>query len=226
MTREIVRAWAARCEAERILPQDREAAIAEVAGWCELLAAGDHAELERLVALHGRAHGYDGRPASSLAGRMLALEASAPSAQAPALRQMLRVALDAYAIGLAEAKDARHHRAIRDMTPLFRVSGQRLVLMLIGPLLPELIDAAMARLLNERVASGADTAIIDLLGAGPPDERFCRTVAGLLRDPAATKLSLVLTGADPDALRGELASAGADLSRVRFEPRLSDVLDP
>jgi len=233
----IVSGWTARADAERVLERDREASIAEVAGWIALaLSARDDTsatnELLKLVALHGRMAGAEGRSASALALRMGALDEAWKAAASDSyrsvsgvLRTMTRVALDAHGLGAAEARDARHHRAIRDMTPVFRAGVGRVVLILIGPMIPELIDSAMARLLNTCAAEEASTAVIDVLGAAPDDARFHETVAALLRDPAGYKLSLVLTGlADPDRTRAGLTAAGAEMARIKLVPQLSDVL--
>lgn len=233
----IVSAWTARADAERVLERDREASIAELAGWVVLaLTAKDDAsataELLKLVALHGRMVGFEGRPASSLALRMVGLEqawASAAPGSFPGvssvLRAMLRVAIDAHGLGLGEARDARHHRAVRDMTPVFRAGPGRVVVILIGPMIAELIDSAMARLLHECAAAEARVAVIDVLGAAPDDARLYHTLAALLRDPVGAHLSLVLSGL-PDAERTQagLVAAGCDMSRIRWMPRLSDVL--
>lgn len=227
----IVHDWTRRAEQDRVLPRDAASAVAEVAGWVtEALASAE--ELSKLVALHGRAAGFEGVPASVVALRLGALEdawrtaapASFDGVQA-SLRTALRVALDAHGLGAAEARDARHHRAIRDMTPIFRTRGDRVVALLLGPMIPELIDAAMARILHETAAAETSAVVIDLLGAAPDDERFHHTVAALLREPPLYKRTVILSGlADPVRTKAGLAAAGADLERIRFAPRLSDVL--
>lgn len=231
----IVGAWTRRAERDRVLGKAAEPAIAEVAGWVTvILESGEAAsgELGKLMALYGRTAGFEGTPASVVALRIGALEdawreAMPSSAEriAPLLRTLLRVALDAHGLGAAEARDARHHRAIRDMTPIFRAGGDKLVAILLGPMIPELIDAAMARILHEVAAAEPQTVVLDLLGAEPDDARFHHTVAALLREPALYKRTLTLTGlADGVRTRAGLSAAGADLDRVRFAPRLSDVL--
>lgn len=231
---EIVHAWTRRAEADRVLGKDAEPAIAEIAGWITVLReSGDTAtgELGKLVALHGRTAGFEGVPGSIVALRLGALEDAweevAPDEHRrvrPILRTMLRVALDAHGLGAAEARDARHHRAIRDMTPLFRV-GDRVVALLLGPMIPELIDALMARVLHELAANEASAVVLDVLGAGPDDARLHHTIAALLREAPMYKRTLILTGlGDPTRTRAGLGAAGADLDRVRFVPRLSDAL--
>lgn len=227
----IVTAAVRRLEGERPLGRGRDATIAELAGWVALgLDPEGEAELLRLLSLHGRSEGLGGHPASTVALRLLALDEgwreAAPGSHAKVARLLrlgLAAALDAHDLGVAEARDALHHREIREMTPLFGAGSGRIVLVLLTPLLPELLDAAMARLLNARGA--AHTAVIDLLGAGAEDRRLYDTLAGLLRDPAAAGLRLVLTGCRDEAVtRAGLAAAGADLGRIGFAPSLSVLL--
>jgi len=230
---DVVRAWVARAERDRVLGRELEALVAEVAGWVELLLEPrDREELTKLLALHGRAAGFEGRPASVLALRLMALEeawAEAAPDTAPTvlpyLRTLLRVALDAHSLGAAEARELRHHRALRDMTPVFRAVGGRVVAILLGPLVPDLLDAAMARVLHTYAGGECSTIVLDLLGAERDDARFADTIAALLAEPAVRGGVVVLTGlSDPARTEALLREARAELSRVRMVPRLSDVL--
>lgn len=229
----MVRAWVARAERDRVLGRELEALVAEVAGWVELLLEPrDREELTKLLALHGRAAGFEGLPASVLALRLMALEEAwaeaapdtAPTAL-PYLRTLLRVALDAHSLGAAEARELRHHRALRDMTPVFRAAGGRVVAILLGPLVPDLLDAAMARVLHTYAGGECSTIVLDLLGAERDDARFADTIAALLVEPAVRGGTVILTGlSDPARTEALLRDARAELSRVRVLPRLSDVL--
>jgi hypothetical protein len=141
-------------------------------------------------------------------------------------REMLRVAADAHALGTREQQEARYHRQIRDFTPLVHLEGGRTVLaFLLGPMTPDLIDAALGRLLRECARNEATTAVIDMFGAEADDDRFHRTIRALLEEPPGRKLTLVLTGLrDAETTRAALSNLGADVARVRFEVSLNEYL--
>lgn len=236
---ELLETWLQALEAERALSGSKEAAAAELGTWLALLepaAEGDEPaqhELFKLVAFHARSLGFEGQPASLVVLRVELLQEALRTAggtePAPALRavvrSMLRIAADAHALGAAERLTAKHHREIRDFSPLVRLDEQTVLAFMLGPMTPELIDAITGRLLRECAMIGAKTAVLDVFGAAADDDRFQRTIAELLRQPPAKNLTLVLAGLrDVEGTRAALSGLGVDPARVRFTATLSEYL--
>jgi hypothetical protein len=236
----VLTAWAELLDREQVGPRGgRDAALAELGPWLELIdsaVAGDEPakkELDKLVAFQARSLGIEDRPASSavlrvhLLGEALAQVNGKLSPPLRAhLRWLMRIAADAHALGAAERSENRHHREIRDFSPVFRLRGDTVVAMMLGPMTPEIIDAITGRLLRECAASGAKVAVLDCFGAAEDDDRFHRTIAAMLAASSARDLELVLTGLrDPERTRRALQAIDAKLERLRLVPSLGAYLE-
>jgi hypothetical protein len=237
---DLLEAWLRRLNDDKLLSAKPEAMAALLGAWLAQLepaAAGDAAsahELMKQLAFHARELGLEGRTASLAQLQILALDdlllsrSAALGAGLAPLRRVVReatlVVADAHALGLAERLRAGHHRQIRDFTPIVRVAEDVVLGFLLGPMSADLIDAAVGGLLRAAASAGARTAILDIFGAGPEDQRFYRTIESMLA--ANTRIRFVLTGLpDPARTQAALAALGIDLSRITFEPRLNEYLE-
>ncbi|MCC7384500.1 MAG: hypothetical protein IT384_21815 [Deltaproteobacteria bacterium] len=233
----ILARWLDLVAKEEVLSGSREALESELSGWLELLEAASapgpsRHELDKLVAFHARSQGLENLPASATALRVHLLEDAArdvhgelPPELHSQLKWMLRVAADAHALGQAEHLENRHHREIRDFSPLLRLDDDTVVAFMLGPMTPELIDAVTGRLLRDCAATGATTAVLDVLGAQPDDDRFHRTIVALLESDVGRRLKLVLSGLrDVEGTRAALGRLGADLARLELVESASTFL--
>jgi hypothetical protein len=210
-------------------------AAAELEGWIELLYAardgdaGAETDLYRLIAMHGRRLGQEGRPASAAILQPLLLEDTLEAELGvdhpfrSHVRELVKIVADAHALGQGERTENAHDKMLRTSSPVLRLGQRAVVGWLIGPLRPDTIDAVVGRLFAECAGAGAPMAILDLSTAGPPTDVFFRTVAGYSKSDVAKKYRLVITGVDETA-REQIAALGADLSTFDVHERLYDVL--
>lgn len=235
----VLESWVSQLAQEKLLMAEREALTAELGSWLQLLeagAAGDPgatSELLRLVALHCKTLGYDGRPASAVVMQIARLE-DAFLAQGPtptpavlrSIREMVRVAADAQALGQSERLKERAIDELKHRSPVFHLPHAVLGC-LMGAMRAELMDALLGRMLRECTRHGLDQLILDISCADDPDDRFFRTIHGLFTSPDVPPVSLTITGArDVGAMRAALHKLGVDTPRLRYAAELGEVLGP
>lgn len=229
-------AWVRRMAAAKVLMGEKEGIEAELSGWLELLdraVAGEawaETELSRLVALHARNLGAEGRPASAVLMQIILLdetlqEVGRADQTRELIQHLLRLVADAHEAGVTQRLTAKHRKRLSAMAPVIRLGDRAVVGFLLGPMQPELLDALVGRVLREAVRSGAKVAVIDCLGADRDDEIFHRTIAAMQKQPPGDRLRLILTGLrDPDRSRQELERFGVDLERVQVEEDINAVV--
>lgn len=230
--------WIARLSEHRVLMGSREAIAAELSHWLTHLApaieqdAATAHELYKLIAFHARQLGLEGRPASAVLTQLLDLDDAIvaqlgplPEAVQVVLREMMRVATDAHALGQSERLNAGHRQRLREASPIIHLDSNVVIGFLLGPMDPANIDGMFGRVLRESLRLAARVAVIDLFGADEPDDRLHRTVEGFLSSDAGKRLTLNLTGvADIDAMKLALETVGADITRVRVYGNIQDYL--
>ena len=209
----------------------REATTARLRGWLPWLEAAvtddaARAELLRLVALDARNLAGEGRPASVAITQVLLLEDAwaSPSTETRSLvRLLIRVAADAFALGLRTAQEAEHAALLGRRLPVVPIADRWLGYLL-GPMVPEVIDGVMARLLHAAAASGARQVALDIAGATAPNEVFFRTLEGFSVTNTGSIEVLTLTNApDLQPLREALSRHRIPSNRVQVA-RLNDWL--
>lgn len=237
-------AWLTKLEAAHVLMGAREAAEAELGRWLSYLsqaASGDDSaerELFKLVAFHARGLGAEGRPASAalmqavlLQDVVIGIYGAKPGSPAPpsgllaVLRELLRVVVDAHALGSSERTKLRHHLEIRDFSPVIRLGSKTIVGFLLGAMERDLIDAMIGRLLREAARTHADEVVLDVFGAARDNETFQRTIQAFLRSEVGCRIRLTLSGLrDAEGTKRALAALGCNMERVRFEPDVNTAL--
>lgn len=236
---QVLESWVSLLAREKLLMAEREGLRAEFGSWLELLdagAAGDvgaSAELLRLVALHTKGLGYDGRPSSAvvmqvarLQDALLAQETAPDPAILRLVGEMVRVAADAQALGQSDRLQERALNELKHRSPVFRLPHAVLGC-LVGAMRAELMDALLGRMLRECTRHGLDQLILDVSSADDLDDRFYRTIQGLFTSPDVPPVSLTLTGLrDLDGARAALAELGVDTRRLRLASELGEVLGP
>lgn len=233
----VLEGWVSVLAKEKLLMAEREGVTAEFGHWLQLLYAGAGgdagatSELFRLVALHCKALGHEGRPASAVVMQIATLrelllhESPAP---APALlrlvQEMVRVAADAQALGQSERLEERGIDLLKHRSPVFSLE-KVVVGCLVGPMQAELLDSLFARVLRECVRHGIDQIVVDIAAADEADDRFFRTIHGLLTSPDVPPVSVIISGVrDLDAAAMALRALGVDTPRLRLVTSLREVL--
>lgn len=234
----VLDAWIGHLAKEKLLMAEREALTAELGAWLPLLyagAAGDAGaatELFRFVALHCKGLGHDGRPASAVVMQIACLkdvltqtEGTPDPARMKLVHEMVRVAADAQALGQSERLEERAYDLLKHRSPVFTLS-KVVVGCLVGPMRAELLDSLFARVLRECARHGIDRMIVDISSADEPDDRFFRTIQGLLTSPDVPPVSVVISGVrDLDTAARALHKLGIDTPRLELAERLAEVLD-
>lgn len=229
-------AWIRRMAAAKVLMGEKEGIESELSGWLELIdrtVAGEawaETELLRLVAVHARNLGAEGRPASAVLTQIILLdetlaEAGRAEETRTLIQQLLRLVADAHEAGVTQRLTAKHRKRLSAMAPVIRLGERAVVGFLLGPMQSELLDALVGRVLRETVRCGAEVAVIDCLAADRDDELFHRTIAAMQKQPPGDRLRVILTGLrDPERSRQDLARFGVDLERVSVEEDVNAVV--
>jgi hypothetical protein len=232
-------AWVSHLAKEKLLMGEREALTAELSTWLQLLFAGAggdtgaSAELFRFVALHCKSLGHEGRPASAVVMQVASLkdlllgQTPAPDPKLLQLvHELIRVAADAQALGQGEKLKEKAIDELKHRSPVFTLPNVVLGC-LVGPMRAELLDALFARVLTECARHGIDRMIVDISSADEPDDRFFRTIHGLLTSPDVPPVSVIISGVrDLDATTMALRKLGVDTPRLRLVTQLGEVLGP
>lgn len=227
--------WLARLEGAHVLMGAREGIAAELGRWLDpLLAAGagDQSaahELYKLVAFHARGLGGEGRPASAALMQVLLLQDAVGPAEPPlaeVLRELLRIVVDAHALGASERSRNRHHLEIRDFSPVVRLGEHTVIGFLLGAMDSDLIDAMIGRLLRETARSGARHVVLDAFGAARDNDTFHRTIQAFLRSEVGSGVHFTLCGLrDTESTREALEQVGCRMDRLHFEPDINTAID-
>lgn len=196
----------------------------DLAAWCDLLGKSDD-ELGGVVALYARGQGEAGRTASQALAPFLALsEAASWGPERSTARVLTALAADAHAVGVATRLHRRRMRRMRDKLPVLMLPSGDILLCLVGPLEPEVMDAVFARAFTLAVGADYPDVVIDTSGLEPSDdELLLATLEGFPRHELAGRLRLHLTGQDEEGWSRRLKQRGISGEHVRCLARLQDL---
>jgi hypothetical protein len=223
--------WLALLQEAHLLMGPREAVASELAGWLAHLREATpeaRSELNRQVALHARALGAEGRPASAaLAQLQLLRDALGDAGDAELLRALERITVDAHAAGAAARQQRHHARVLQRSAPILHLPGVAVAGFLVGSMEAEVVDALFGRLLRAMVGTPEPRLILDVGCAPPDDDTFHRTLLGFTQAPEFAGRVLRVSGLpDPDATAAALARLQVPAGRIRLFARFEEALAP
>lgn len=153
----------------------------------------DDPDLVGAVALFGRQMGNQGIRASRIMALFDGLAAVAPLETARRLRD---AALDAHGLGLADRWHRRQEKERIRGTPVVQLGPDGVAVFLGGPISPEILDAALGRVLRFAVGRRARWAALELSHAEVDRALLVASLADLPRLDLPSSLKVVLCGLD------------------------------